>query len=67
MLHITKTALNQGLLNETVRASLDLMQQSSSLHAPNPRQNDPRTSLSRNQLKIEAPISSLLKLDFTVD
>jgi|TARA_B110000046_G_C12790302_1_gene312826 hypothetical protein len=56
MLRITKTALNQGLRSETVRASSELTQQSSSLRGPNTLQADALTSSSRNQLKIEVPL-----------
>lgn len=55
MLRITKAALNQGLRSETVRASSEMKQQSSSLRVPNTLQDDALTSSSRNQLKIEVP------------
>ena len=56
MLRITQTALNQGLRSETVRASSELTQQSSSLRVPNTLQADALASSSRNQLKIEVPL-----------
>ena len=62
MLRITKTALNQGLRSETVRASSELTQLSSSLRVPNTLQDDALTSSSRNQLKIKVPCMLLAVL-----